>query len=141
MTSTVKDYLTKFSSTSTKDKLLVKKAQTIIVYAGDIIDGINVGDEMFGSATGEKISLTLVDEVVTGLTYGYHTHSYWATGSDFGGHLCNFSIQTDKGSYGPWAAHHGECSSESYDTISTSLYDFLKQNGDVSGYQKLLIRQ
>ena len=29
---------------------------------------------MFGSATGEKISLTLVDEVVTGLTYGYHTH-------------------------------------------------------------------
>jgi len=116
--------------------------ETIAVYAGDIIDGIYTGGQLFGSATGSRYSITLYNEYVTVITYGYHTHSYWATGSQFGGHLCNFSIHTNRRTYGPWAAHHDKCSSTRTWGLSSyeSLYDFLRQNGSVSGYQKVLIR-
>ena len=48
--------------------------ETIAVYAGDIIDGIYTGGQLFGSATGSRYSITLYNEYVTVITYGYHTH-------------------------------------------------------------------
>ena len=43
------------------------------MYAGDIIDGISVDGELFGTRSGYSVEIQ-TDECVTGLTFGYHTH-------------------------------------------------------------------
>lgn len=49
----------------------------IIVYGGDIIDGIFVDNEMFGSVGGSPYNIDLgYNEFVTSITFGYHTHRF-----------------------------------------------------------------
>ena len=47
----------------------------IIVYAGDVIDGIQVGKKLYGSNTGSVIKIDLSEnEILNAVQYGHHTH-------------------------------------------------------------------
>ena len=68
-------------------------------------------------------------------------NSYWSTGSKFGDHLCRLSIQTNKASYGPWAAHHGQCGSVSAVKISSTFQDYLRKNSSLSSKNMMLLKK
>ena len=45
------------------------------MYAGDIIDGLSIDNEMFGDKSGSFFKFTLdQNESVTSIVFGYHTH-------------------------------------------------------------------
>ena len=49
--------------------------KTIIIHAGDIIDGITVDGKLFGDNDGWPTTVNLKsDEYVYGIEFGYHTH-------------------------------------------------------------------
>ena len=53
--------------------------RTVIVYAGDIIDGINVDGVMFGSTGGTAHTFNVrstssMQEQITDISFGHHTH-------------------------------------------------------------------
>ena len=51
------------------------KPEKVTIHAGDIIDGISVDGELFGSNGGSPTDLNLQNnESVIALEFGYHTH-------------------------------------------------------------------
>ena len=47
----------------------------IVVYAGDVIDGISVDGQMFGERGGSSTNITLSEnESITSIEFGYHMH-------------------------------------------------------------------
>ena len=49
----------------------------IVVYFGDIIDGISVDEQMFGEKDGSSTTIILNEnESVTSIEFGYHTHRF-----------------------------------------------------------------
>ena len=48
---------------------------TIIVYYGDVIDGISVDGEMFGTTATSSQTINLqADEGIVAIEFGHHTH-------------------------------------------------------------------
>ena len=121
--------------------------KTIIIYAGDIIDGITVDGKLFGDNDGWPTTVNLTsDEYVYGIEFGYHFD-----------HICASTIHTKQRNscektacnpingrnpfnnkiYGPWATD--ECSSRQFFKISTTLKQFLNTNSSTSSKGKILI--
>ena len=49
--------------------------KTIIVYYGDVIDGISVDGELFGTTATSSQTINLQgNERITGIEFGHHTH-------------------------------------------------------------------
>merc|ERR1712156_1245530 len=70
----------------------------ITIHQGDILDGISVDGQLFGSDGGSPHQIRLaLDERVRSLDYGFHRHSYWK------GTMCNLLINTNKTTYGLFA--------------------------------------
>ena len=74
-----KSFPEKSSETTAISSLNTTKSKNfsneIIVYAGDVIDGIQVGKKLYGSNTGSVIKIDLSEnEILNAVQYGRHTH-------------------------------------------------------------------
>ena len=61
----------------TGSQKLQNNSTVIVVYAGEIIDGVSVDEQMFGEKSGSPTFITLSEnESVTSIEFGYHTHRF-----------------------------------------------------------------